>query len=545
MLAFATFRTDLTAQDERTRKIASVGGRRPVREKLEPTDPDEYDFGEYHALLIGIQEYLPPIDKLESPHKDVTELARVLVEHYGFVEPRVLLTEQATREGILRELDSLSLELGPDDNLLIYFAGHGYRMWDFDERSKQGYWIPYLPPGTDNGWWSWVWADTIKAATARIPAQHILLISDSCYAGDLKSRGHGVSVQQRLVPARIRMLHGSSSNHVFLSGNDKAVPDSGHDGHSNFAYHLIDALRSSSDRFLNASALVHEVKLRVERDGRQQPIYAEHPQDPRQSGELVFVRQTLGAGASLVDAQVPGLPPGYRCPSGIVPEPNEAGDFRFWSEEDGERVEMVLVHAGTFERDGETVTIEPFLIDRFEVSVARFERWVKATGQSYREPPARRYRDADMPVTGIWLDEARAFATWSNKQLPTIDEWLAAAALRPGAGRLSRFPWGDEPAVPPLPPLARPAAVGAFGQDRSPAGAMGMGGSVRELCEPDDAARRAAEPRYALCGGTQVLVAKVDASVSGTPVFRDGRTRLEEAVEGFRCIKRLIPPRAR
>ena len=112
---------------------------------------------------------------------------------------------------------------------------------------------------------------------------------------------------------------------------------------------------------------------------------------------------------------------------------------------------MVLVQAGSFimgsaEVEDETppheVNLPAFYIDRTEVTVAQYARFVKETGVKPPPdwvggvPPAGR---DDMPITNVsWFDAMR-YAVWAGKRLPTEAEWEKAA--RGTDGR--RFPWGN------------------------------------------------------------------------------------------------------
>ncbi len=533
-----------TQEEPRTREVGMMGTRRPVSAPLQPGDRDEYVFGNYHALLIGVQRYEGHETDLRTPVGDVEALAALLERDYGFVKPQLLLDRQATRAGILGALDDLAQRLDERDSLLIFFAGHGTKRWAGSER-EEGFWVPYQPAGAEHRWWNWISAQTLNRATARIRAQHVLLISDSCYSGVLT---RDVRVHEQLTPNWIRTQHERSSSHVLTSGADEPVADGGRDGHSLFAYHLLDALSHNPDRFLPAATLGDHLVRAVMQDPDfqqsrhpQMPLFAPHPLDPRSGGQFVFVRMRDAAGAGERLVAEPGMPTGYRKPNHVEVEEVEPGRFRYWSSEGGARVEMLLVPRGTLRRGEQTVTVEPFLIDVHEVDNARFDRFIDATGARIGlRPQSPAARAAGVPATAMSLEEAREFAVWAgNKRLPTQLEWEFAAAFDPVRQATRVYPWGDEP----LPDLARQQAPqGADPRDVSPFGVVGMGGSVRELCEVDAQSWSVREPRGVVRGGTQVISRRgsVDASVRQTlPV--DATARREGEV-GFRCVKSLIPP---
>ncbi len=90
------------------------------------------------------------------------------------------------------------------------------------------------------------------------------------------------------------------------------------------------------------------------------------------------------------------------------------------------------------------VHLDAFYIDKFEVTLARYAAFLKATGGV--QPPDGWPRDAathaELPVVGVAWDDAEAYCRWAGKRLPTESEWEKAAR---GSDQ-RRYPWGnDEP----------------------------------------------------------------------------------------------------
>ncbi|MCO6490320.1 MAG: caspase family protein [Phaeodactylibacter sp.] len=89
------------------------------------------------ANFIAIDEYAH-CPKLNNCVKDAREFIEVLTARYQF-EPEntiTLFNAEATRPQILAGLKKLKSQVGPQDNLMIYFSGHG------ETEDNVGYWPP-------------------------------------------------------------------------------------------------------------------------------------------------------------------------------------------------------------------------------------------------------------------------------------------------------------------------------------------------------------------------------------------------------------------
>lgn len=145
---------------------------------------------------------------------------------------------------------------------------------------------------------------------------------------------------------------------------------------------------------------------------------------------------------------------------------------------------MTLVPGGEYLAgpDGEPITLEPFYIDILPVTNEDFARFIEVT--KYRTPKYwndENFNQPGQPVTGVSLFDALKYAQWSGKELPTLEQWLAAAM---GAERRA-YPWGDDfrgeivswkGAEEEM--ALRPS--GLHPENASPAGCLDMAGNVWE-----------------------------------------------------------------
>ena len=93
----------------------------------------------YYGLIIGIDHYRDKeIADLSNPISDAQKLYETLISNYQFEEKNMRFLKDATRTDIIRSLDELAEIIGQDDNLLIFYAGHGW----WDKSSDNGYWLP-------------------------------------------------------------------------------------------------------------------------------------------------------------------------------------------------------------------------------------------------------------------------------------------------------------------------------------------------------------------------------------------------------------------
>jgi formylglycine-generating enzyme required for sulfatase activity len=168
--------------------------------------------------------------------------------------------------------------------------------------------------------------------------------------------------------------------------------------------------------------------------------------------------------------------------------------------------DMVLVPAGPYEMGAtyqtaaqpvHTVTLPAFYIDIYEVTNAQYKVFCDSTGHAYPSHPGGAFYPtyftnptyANYPVCNVSQTDARDYATWAGKRLPTEAEWERAAK-----GNLDNrtYPWGNTWVAANANIYSNPAdgylytsPVGNYPNGISPVGCYDMAGNVWEWCEDD------------------------------------------------------------
>jgi eukaryotic-like serine/threonine-protein kinase len=232
--------------------------------------------------------------------------------------------------------------------------------------------------------------------------------------------------------------------------------------------------------------------------------------------------------------------------------------------------DMVALPAGSFRLDGATAHVEPFEMDRTEVTVQQWEKCVSAGACSADVAAVnvkgaqawsllcnwpRRNERGDHPINCVSHDQAQAMCRWAQKRLPSEIEWYYAAYV---AGGERTYPWtagaaesgsvnlcGTECASmlrssglvknkEPLEasyadPFAETGPVSALAGDSTPSGLIGMGGNVAEWT-----ATTYDDKRVRCRGGSWLTSNPNDAARSAVFALQPDEHRVNV---GFRCAK--------
>jgi len=254
--------------------------REPVMVSVTLEDPASHT--NQFALIIGNNNYRY-LRKLNTAVNDAKVISEILVNEYGF-KTKLLL--DANRDSLLDALNGYRKNLTDNDNLLIYYAGHG----EFDQIANKAYWLP-IDAESDNDT-NWIIADRITSNIKRIPAKHILVVADSCYSGTLTRSAITDLKSNEQRDRYLKKMTGKKSRSLMASGGNEPVSDAGSKGHSIFAEALLVGLKNMELLEFTAEELFYEhIKEKVAGNADQIPEYNIIRNSGHDGGDFIFTRR--------------------------------------------------------------------------------------------------------------------------------------------------------------------------------------------------------------------------------------------------------------
>lgn len=232
----------------------------------------------YYALIIGVSNYKNSgagLPNLEQPVKDADRLYEVLTSKYAFEPEYVTLLKDGTREEIINNFDRLANTVQERDNVLIFYAGHGF----YDRSKDFGFWLPADAKLESRA--AWIANSTIKDYVGALKAKHTLLITDACFGGSIfKTRAVGDMLK------RFNELYRDNSRKAMTSGNLSEVPDK-----SVFLKFLLKELDDNKDVFLSASTLFTRIYEPILNNAVSTPQFGVVQGAGDEGGDFFFIRK--------------------------------------------------------------------------------------------------------------------------------------------------------------------------------------------------------------------------------------------------------------
>jgi hypothetical protein len=233
--------------------------------------PGDVRLGRYHAVVIGNNAYRDPgYAALQSAANDANAVASLLRSRYGYETTLVL---NGSRLEILTAINEMREKLKSEDNLLIYYAGHG----EIDASGK-GYWVP--TDGASGASNTWISNAQISDILNTVAAKHVMVVADSCYSGTM-TRASAPMFDAGSMPADkwsswVKAMNNGRSRVALTSGGVSPVPDTGSGRHSYFARAFLNVLQDNN-KLLEAQRLYREVSTSLALGAKNSPV-AQNPE---------------------------------------------------------------------------------------------------------------------------------------------------------------------------------------------------------------------------------------------------------------------------
>lgn len=231
----------------------------------------------YYGLIIGIDNYQDEnIPDLDNPIKDAEKVYNTLITHYTFEEENIWLLKDATRGDMIEALDELAQTVSPDDNLLIFYAGHGW----WDEEAENGYWIPSDADSRVKT--NWFRNSALVDYLTEINSKHTLLIADACFGGSIFKTRAAFPTPEKAY----EKLYELPSRKAMTSGTLTEVPD-----RSAFTRFLVERLRANNDKYLSSEQLYSSFRIAVINNSDVVPRYGEIANVGDEGGDFIFIKK--------------------------------------------------------------------------------------------------------------------------------------------------------------------------------------------------------------------------------------------------------------
>ncbi len=232
----------------------------------------------YHAILIAENDYADKnIPTLQAPVADMYKIYNLLLKNYTFTPENTDTLVNATRAGILESLIKKANAMNENDNLFIFYAGHG-QMITQPDKTEEGFLVPQ--DAVKDKLSSYISSDDLLRTIKYSKAKHILFVADACFAGTLF---RDIPTE---APVAVADAYKDKSRKLLASGNRTAVPDK-----SEFIEYLRLALQENRERYITAEQLIDSFKNQYKNNTHLQLQYFPIKNVEDLGGQFVFKRK--------------------------------------------------------------------------------------------------------------------------------------------------------------------------------------------------------------------------------------------------------------
>jgi formylglycine-generating enzyme required for sulfatase activity len=456
--------------------------------------------GKDHALFFAVQDYDNWTD-LNNPIRDAEAIAQQLRTKYEFDDLKIVTNP--TLETIQATLNQyLTKTYGSDDQLFIFFSGHGA----FNDLTTEGFFIPKAGLKNDPYQNSYLPLTRLERIISNIPCAHILLTIDACYSGTFNEsialdksdptnptwRRPGVDPGNGAAKAAWITAKLAKRSRICITSGGKERTSDGIE-HSPLTEAFLKGLANpGEDAILTVEELI--AGLKNLQPGPKTFTFGTHLPD----ASFLFIQQEKTASSSLqsyeqrqrdiqawTNAKTANTLDAY---SAYLRNFSQ-GEFRELAEIALQRLQpvvaynMILIPGGSFQMgsdDGEsdekpihTVNISSFYLSKYQVTVEEFKQFIDATGYqtdadkdggAYSWNGTKREKTGGInwrfdaegkirpvfhykhPVIHVSWNDATAYCKWLSQKtgltyrLPTEAEWEYAAG---NGSKHTKYSWGE------------------------------------------------------------------------------------------------------
>lgn len=259
---------------------------------------DKLGHGKKRALVIGINAYQSmPLEAAVADAQAVTKRLQEL----NF-EVTTVLDQDATIMRLRSELGTKLSQSGENDQVVIYFAGHGITE-KLPGGKVEGYILP-VDVNLRDVYATAISMKELRDLTSRIPAKHLVYVFDSCYSGLGLTRSVKNGLQEPDFQVYMENMAGQRAVYLISAGKaDEVAREVG--GHGLFTMHFLDGIAGAADQapqdgIVQASELGAYLASAVSRDtdGSQNPQHGLLEGDgdflfPLQDDDPIRLRQSM------------------------------------------------------------------------------------------------------------------------------------------------------------------------------------------------------------------------------------------------------------
>jgi len=213
--------------------------------------PPVSDEETYHAVIIACSDYNgTKWPALPSTVSDADSLKAELVREYNFKPDNIVSIYNKTRTEIIKGLSDKLEALGDNDNVLIFYGGHG----DLDHQTNIAYWVPL---NTEAKQYEYISNGEITDILKNTKAKHVLVIADACYSGAMRGGDEYVPNNDD---------YKVKSRQILTSGAAEKVPSL-----SVFIPTVIEELKLYSERYYKVHDLYGRIYNTVKNESNKTP----------------------------------------------------------------------------------------------------------------------------------------------------------------------------------------------------------------------------------------------------------------------------------